>query len=276
MNLLNFTLNLALQSGEILRKYYGTDLQIQTKKTYRDLVTKADKDSQKFLVSEIKKKFPTHQILAEEDINKSTIDDRRQTTNYKWIIDPLDGTTNFTKNLPIFAISIALQKNDETIIGVVYNPILNQIWFAEKGKNAYSAWNQNGKFKDIQKLQKIAKKLQVSKISEIKNAVLSTGFIASNLSHIDDSLALFNYFTKNARAVRRYGAAALDLCFIASGWLDGHYEYDLCPWDVAAGTLIVQEAGGNVTNFNGSKLNIYKGNILASNGKIHKEMMKKL
>ncbi len=303
MDFLKFTIEIALQAGELVKKYYGSDLQIETKSSYRDIVTQADKETEKLLVSLIKAKFPNHEILGEENVisalsslspkgtplglsvlsvpkgppwgsqlSQSQRDPLGALNSYRWIIDPIDGTTNFTKNLPIFAISIALEKNGEIFIGVVYNPILNQLWFAEFGKGAFLAWARDEALGDLEKVQKIAQKLQVSNVLELKNAVLGTGFIASDESHYDSNMELFKNFGKKAKAIRRCGAASLDLCFVATGWLDGHWEFDLCPWDIAAGSLIIQESGGMLTNFDGSKLDLNKGRILATNGAIHNEM----
>lgn len=274
MNLLNFTIQIALQAGKILEKYYGTDFEIKTKSSYRDMVTIADKESETLLVKLIKEKFPDHEILGEEGISKTAL--IKGVGGFRWIIDPLDGTANYTKNIPFFAISIGLEKNNEMIIGVIYNPILNQMFFAEKDKGAYLSWDKAGKLTNLKKIQKIAKKLHVSKIPNLKNTVLATGFIPSNRSHMEENLKLFSYFSKNAQALRRMGAASLDLAFVAAGFFDGFWEYDLCPWDVAAGSLMIQEAGGKVTNFDGSKLDLNLGKILATNGKFHEEMMESL
>ncbi|KKP38762.1 MAG: monophosphatase, myo-inositol-1(or 4)-monophosphatase [Candidatus Peregrinibacteria bacterium GW2011_GWF2_33_10] len=274
MNFLNFTINLALQAGKILQKYYGTDLKIQTKSSYRDMVTQADKESEVLIEKLIKENFPNHRILGEESTPNSQ--PKTQSSSYRWIIDPLDGTANFTKNIPFFAVSIGLEKAQKMIIGIVYNPILNQMFFAEKGSGAYLAWDKNKPLKTIKNVQKNAKKMHVSETKTVKNSMMSTGFIPSNETHLEENLQLFARLSKNAKALRRMGAAALDLCFVAAGWFDGFWEYDLCPWDVAAGSLIIQEAGGNVTNFDGSKFDLNLGKILATNGKIHKEMIKTL
>ena len=277
MDLLNFTINLTLKSGKILKDNYGSELQVETKTSYRDMVTKVDKESETLLVNLIKEQFPDHEILGEEGIsNSKTTHHKIPSTNYKWIIDPLDGTANYTRNIPFFAVSIGIEKNEEMIIGVIYNPIANQIFFAEKGKGAFLAWNQAGELESIEKIQKIAKKMHVSKIPDIKNAVLGTGFIPSNRRHLKENLELFSYFSENAQAIRRMGAASLDLAFVAAGFFDGFWEYDLCPWDVAAGSILIKEAGGRVTNYDGSKFDLNLCRILATNGLFHEEMIEKL
>lgn len=240
----------ALKGGEILQGYRGKVKRIRYKGVV-NLVTEADRLSEDRIIKIIRKNFPEHNILTEESKGYE------KGSDYKWIIDPLDGTTNYAHGFPVYCISIALEKEGEIILGVVYNPVLKELFVAEKNKGAL--------LND--------KRICVSKTRELSKSLLATGFPYDiRGSHINN-LDHFRNFALNSQAVRRAGSAALDLCYLAKGIFDGFWELKLSPWDTAAGILMVKEAGGKVTNFSGKKFSIYEKDILATNGKIHNQMM---
>lgn len=255
--LLKFAITVSKKAGELILKESAKKLHI-TEKGENDLVTNVDKASEKLIIREIKKIYPEHAILAEESAAKFTKNFLKD-AKYIWLIDPLDGTTNFAHGLYQYCVSIALLKEGELIVGVVFAPALNQLFYAEKEKGAYF---QNGK--------NPTKKVHVSQTKKVSQSLLVTGFPATNRE------LSVKYFTKmmyHCQAIRRLGSAALDLCYTAAGQFDGHWEFGLKPWDIAAGSLIVTEAGGVVTDTKGNLLNLSGQNLLASNGKIHKEMI---
>ncbi len=220
-----------------------------------NLVTKADVASQKTILKLITKNFPSHDYLAEENDIKNTGSD------YVWVIDPIDGTTNFAHTFPQIGISIALFYKGEPVLGGVTNPISGETFLAQKGKGA----TLNGK------------KIHVSKTAKLDQSLLVTGFPYNRFTRMPELLKRFESFLNSCHDVRRLGSAALDLCWLAAGRTDGYWEDNLNPWDVGAGVLILQEAGGKVTDFNGKKYqNIldYGNTLLASNGKIHQQMLK--
>ncbi|HVN78088.1 MAG TPA: inositol monophosphatase family protein [Terriglobia bacterium] len=236
--------------GEVLRQYYGKEKKIEYKGEI-DVVTEADKQSEKLVVALLSSRFPHHSILAEEGgcMEKSS--------DYKWVVDPLDGTSNYAHDYPFFSVSIALEKQGEVIAGAVYHPILEELFIAEKGGGAY--------LND--------RRVQVSKVTTLKKALLSTGFPYDIQKDPEEALGLFGNFIHASLGIRRDGSAALDLCYLAMGRFDGFWELRLNPWDTAAGILIVTEAGGRVSNFDGQAFSIYEDNILASNGLLHEGMM---
>ncbi|MDI6767865.1 MAG: inositol monophosphatase family protein [Bacteroidota bacterium] len=246
----------AKQAGNFLSQNLGKVRDIQRKSDQeRNLVTEIDKRSEEIIIETIKKHYPTHGILAEES-GKS----QRQESDYKWIIDPLDGTTNYTHSLPIFCVSIGVERKGEIVAGVIYDPNNDELFTAEKGKGAFLN----------------SKRIKVSQTDSLTRSLLVTGFPYNITENPDHAVEHFINFLMTAQAVRRLGSAALDLAYIAAGRFDGFWEVALNPWDMAAGTLIVQEAGGEVTNFSGDTFSIYQKQILASNGKVHDEMVKVL
>jgi len=240
----------ALKGGEIVQKCRGRVKWVGYKGVV-NLVTEADRLSEDAIIKIIRKDFPEHDILTEESIGYE------KESDYKWIIDPLDGTTNYAHGFPVYCISIALEKEGEIILGVVYNPVLDELFVAEKNKGAFL----NGK------------KIQVSTQRELSRSLLATGFPYDIRESRVNNLDHFENFALKAQAIRRAGAAALDLCYLAKGIFDGFWELKLSPWDTAAGSLMVKEAGGKVTDFSGKRFSIYQKNILATNGKIHTQMM---
>lgn len=238
----------ALKSGSFIKKSVGKISAISYKG--RDnIVTDVDKKSEDIVIGMIRANFPDHSILSEE---KGRID---TDSKCRWIIDPLDGTTNFAHAFPFFCVSIALEISGEIILGVVYDPMRDELFFAESGKGAYLN----------------NKRIEVSGVRKLSGAFLATGF--SYGRRRGKNVANFRKFLLKTMAIRRAGSAALDLSYVACGRFDGFWEMDLNPWDSAAGYLIVEEAKGVVTNFDGSEYSPYHKDILASNGKIHKAMV---
>lgn len=242
----------AREAGKILLANLGKVKQVSFKSVQSNLVTEIDKQSENLIIDILTNDFPDFDILAEESGSSSTTN-----SEFMWVIDPLDGTTNYAHGLPIFTISIGLVKGNEVITGVVYDPVRDQMFYAEKGKGAFL----NGK------------KLTVSKTKEVKKSLLVTGFPYNVQENPDFCFERFIVMTKNSRAVRRLGSAALDFAYVASGIFDGFWEVKLNPWDIAAGMLLVKEAGGKVTNFNGEECDIFNPQILASNSIIHEKMI---
>lgn len=250
--MLQSTLIEAAQAGatEILRYFQGV-FRVDNKEGVNNLVTEADHASEKAILTVIQAAYPGHMILAEES-GKS-----EQTDEYKWIVDPIDGTVNFAHGIPLNAVSIGIEKNGEIIMGVVYNPHLKELFFAEKGKGAFL--NE--------------KPIRVSQEKRVIKSCLVTGFPYIYLDQPNGPLEVFARFVKKGVPVRRIGSAAIDLCWVAAGRFDGFYEHKLEPWDSAAGSLIVTEAGGKITNHQGNAFTIYEHPVLASNGWIHDELV---
>lgn len=240
----------AYQSGRVLNHHFGRLTQVN-KKGAIDLVTTADLESEKTIIETIHEKFPNHTIIAEE----SGIAQRDR--HACWIIDPLDGTTNYVHGLGIFAVSIAFAIDERIVMGIVYNPLNGELFTAIEGQGA--------KLSDHP--------IQASSTTRVSESLLVTGFpyVLGN-----DKSALIQRFSNclaSARGIRRLGSAALDLCYVACGRFDGFWEENLKPWDTAAGMIIAREAGGVVTDFNAQPFHIEHKQILATNGKIHQEML---
>lgn len=240
----------AKKAGEIQKLHFGQSLQIEYKGEI-DPVTEVDKRCDQAITQIILQSFPDHDLLTEESPFK------KKGSPWKWIIDPLDGTTNYLHGYPCFCVSIGLEIEGEMKLGVVYDPILDELFLSEKGKGAYL----NGK------------RIFVSREPVLDRSFLSTGFPYDVREHTDFYLCYFRQFIAQSFAIRRPGSAAIDLCYVAAGRFDGFWELKLRPWDLAAGTLLITEAGGKVTDFKGQPLSIYAGDILASNGLIHEQML---
>lgn len=237
-------------AAEILR-FYNRDFKVSNKEGINNLVTEADHASEAAIINVIKSNFPTHQILSEE------VGELKQESSYKWIIDPIDGTINFAHGIPLKCISIAIEHQQEITMAAVYNPHLNEMFFAEKSKGA--TLNDQP--------------ISVSEQTQTIKACLVTGFPYTYINLPNGPLEIFERFIRKGVPVRRLGSAAIDLCWVACGRFDGFYEHKLEAWDSAAGYLIVEEAGGKVTDFNGAKFSPYQHRVLATNGKIHNEML---
>jgi myo-inositol-1(or 4)-monophosphatase len=238
-------------AGELQRFFNGT-FRISNKEGMNNLVTEADHAAEKAIFEAIQADYPQHEILSEECGSMGEVHE------YKWIIDPIDGTVNFANGIPICCVSIAVEHKGEMILGAVYNPNMNEFFFAEKGLGA--TLNQ--------------KKILVSSKSEVSTSCLVTGFPYTYLDEPNGPLQVFEKLIRQGIPVRRLGSAAIDLCWVAAGRFDGFYEHKLQAWDSAAGFLMVQEAGGKVTDFDGNYFSPYQPHILATNGKIHDEMLK--
>lgn len=219
-----------------------------------NLVTEVDKACEKKIIQILAKKFPDHDILTEE----SGAFDRP--SEFKWIIDPLDGTTNYAHGYPCFCVSIGLEYQKKVIAGVVYDPVLEQLFVGIEGRGA----TLNGR------------KIRVSKTPSLHRSLLATGFGYDLRTKEDNNLDHFRNFLMNSQAVRRDGTAAIDICYVACGRFDGFWEMDLWPWDTSAATLILTEAGGGLSRFDGSPYSIYDKEIITSNALIHKEMVEVL
>ena len=249
---LNFTKELAFESGKILSKYFGNISSIKKKTSSIDLVTNVDIESERLIIKSIQNKFPNHTIVTEE----SHLEEKN--SDFKWIIDPLDGTTNFIHNLPIFAVSIGLQYKNNTVLGVVYNPAADKMFHAINKKGSY--------LND--------KRIFTSSSKTLSESLIATGFPYLHDEKWDLSFSIFKKIYSETQGLRRLGAAALDLCFVAMGRFEGFYEFELKPWDICAGALIVKEAGGKVSDWNGSDYPFSGKRIIASNGFIHNDMVK--
>ena len=250
--MLKQTLTEAVQAGAAeLQKFFNGTFKITNKEGINNPVTEADHASEKAIIDIIQNAYPDHFILTEESGEIKT------DSEYKWIIDPIDGTINFSNGIPICCVSIGVEKNGEIILGAVYNPLMNEMFFAEKGMGA----TLNGK------------KISVSSKTSISNSCLVTGFPYTYLDSPNGPLQVFEKLIRQGIPVRRLGSAALDLCWTAAGRFDGFYEHKLQAWDSAAGFLVVEEAGGTVTGFDGKRYSPYQPGIVATNGKIHTELL---
>jgi myo-inositol-1(or 4)-monophosphatase len=251
--MLNFAIRVARDAGRLLRDRVGTRIDIDHKGSI-DIVTDVDLASERLIREAISTYYPRHEILAEEGgLSESG-------SEYRWIVDPLDGTTNYAHGYPIFCVSIALECNGEVVLGVVYDPMRDELFAAERGGGA--ALNN--------------RPIRVSKTAELMQGLLSTGFPYDIKTSKMTNLEHWANFAMNAQALRRDGAAALDLCYVACGRFDGFWELNLAPWDTAAGALIVAEAGGRISDFDGGPFSNYKTEVLASNGLIHDRMIEVL
>ena len=248
--MLDKVIEIAEDAGSIIRNAFREQISIEYKSDESNLVTNIDKLAEDRIKNRIKADYPSHSIIAEES------DPTMNSSEYTWIIDPIDGTTNFAHGLPIFSVSIGIQKGDELIYGVIYDVMREVIFCAEKGSGAF----ENDK------------KLCVSNNSELNKSVLVTGFAYDRSDDYNEAVKIFGAFLSKTRAVRRLGSAAIDFCYVASGVFDGFWEANLSPWDVCAGILIVREAGGVVTDFDRVNANPFSKNFLATNGYIHDSM----
>jgi myo-inositol-1(or 4)-monophosphatase len=251
--MLNVAIEAAVEAGKFLKYNIGKIKNIERKQGEEtNLVTEIDKQSEALIIKKIHDRFPSHAILGEESGAS------QNSSEYRWIIDPLDGTTNYTHGLPIFCVTIGVEYNGEIIAGAIYDPNADELFTAEKGKGAYL----NGM------------RIKVSSHNTLINSLLVTGFPYNVKENPYNVVEHFTHFLPVAQGVRRLGSAALDLAYVACGRMDGYWEVFLNPWDKAAGILLVKEAGGTVTNFTGDRNDIlYNPNTLASNGLIHDAML---
>jgi myo-inositol-1(or 4)-monophosphatase len=254
--LLNFAIQTARDAGRLLAERFGRNLRISNKSEL-DLVTESDLASERLIIDRIKTHYPRHAILAEE--SGASAPAGGASSEWRWIIDPLDGTTNYAHGYPCFCVSMGLEHQGRLQLGVVYDPMRDEVFSAERGEGA--ALND--------------KRIHVSSTPNLASALLCTGF-PYDVRERSEFARHFSNFIMNAQGVRRDGAAALDLAYVAAGRFDGFWEEGLKPWDVAAGALMIEEAGGRVSNYANGPLDIFNPPILASNGLIHEQMMQVL
>jgi myo-inositol-1(or 4)-monophosphatase len=249
---------IARQAGALLREFYAKGVATEYKGDV-DLVTEADRASEKLIVAELKKAFPAHGVYGEEG-TRSGLE-----SEYRWYVDPLDGTTNFAHGFPAFCVILGLERrakglaadaDGELVAGVVYDPLRDEMFSAERGKGAWL----NGR------------QVHVSKIAKVQESLTATGF-PSQKRHSSPNIHLYQEMTLRSHGVRRAGSAGLDLAYVACGRLDGFWEFNLNPWDTSAGVLMVEEAGGSVTHFDGGKFTLDSREVLATNGLIKDEMV---
>jgi myo-inositol-1(or 4)-monophosphatase len=241
-----------VRAGDLQMARFGRDFQVDKKGTI-DLVTEVDVEVEQMFRSMIADRFPDHQILAEEFGGAAAVPE-----GPCWVFDPIDGTSNYAHGLPIFCCSLALEIAGVAQLAAVYDPNRRELFTAERGGGA----RLNGR------------PLRVSTADHLVDAMLVTGFPYDVHSRVDEIVGLFGAFVGKARAVRRLGSAAIDLCWVAAGRMDGFWETDLKPWDIAGGALIVAEAGGRVTTVDGAPFTSRGGNVLASNGRLHADMLR--
>lgn len=251
--LLDFALKVARKAGLLLKERFALKHQIEFKGEV-NLVTEADRMSEELILSAIREEWQGHNVLAEETPY------RENSSPWRWIVDPLDGTTNYAHGFPVFCVSIAWEYEGVVMGGVIYNPMLEEMFWVQRGEGAYL----NGR------------RLFVSPISDLSRALLATGFPYDIRETEEDNLKEFSLLAKKAQAIRRAGSAALDLAYVAAGRLDGFWEMKLAPWDTAAGSLMVSEAGGLVTDISGTPYTFDSRQIVASNGKIHFDLLESL
>lgn len=256
--MLNFAIQVARDAGNVLVDRLGRAVQVSNKGTI-DLVTEADLASEKLIIERIRSHYPRHAILAEESGASEEDPANPFGSEWRWIVDPLDGTTNYAHGYPCFCVSIGVERAGQLELGVVYDPMRNEMFAAERGQGA--TLNE--------------RPIRVSEVEELGRAMVCTGF-PYNVRERPDFARDFTNFTMEAQAVRRDGSAALDLAYVACGRFDGFWEDGLNAWDVAAGVLLIEEAGGKATNFDGAALDIYSPKVLASNGLVHESMRKVL
>ena len=249
--MLNFAIETAREAGQVLLEKFGKIT--VTKKGDINLVTEADLASEALIIERIRSHYPKHSILAEES-GEAVV--KGGDTAWKWIIDPLDGTTNYAHGYPCFCVTLGLEHDGEIVVGVTFDPTRNELFAAEKGRGA----SLNGR------------PIRVSATEKLGDALIVTGF-GYDFKQKDDFGGHLNSFLMHSRGVRRDGSAAIDMAYVACGRFDGFWEEGLKPWDVAAGKLIIEEAGGMITYYDGSPFNIYSPPLCASNGTIHAEML---
>ena len=253
--MLNIAIRAARSAGNIIMRYANrVDTLEVTSKARNDFVTDVDKMAEKEIISILRRSFPSHGILAEESGSDSGKDD------YLWVIDPLDGTTNFVRGFPQFAVSIALKHKGRLDQAVIYDPVRQELFTASKGAGA----------------QLNNRRLRVTSQSSLEGALLGTGFPFRQQQHLDAYMGMFKALFPDTAGIRRAGAASLDLAYVAAGRLDGFWEFGLSEWDMAAGALLVKEAGGIVTNFRGEDSYLQSGNIICGTPKVHRAILRSI
>ncbi|MDF2549109.1 MAG: Inositol-phosphate phosphatase [Chlamydiales bacterium] len=243
-------LEAALAGGEILKKYWGKQFLIEDKDLPGNLVTEVDREAESKILSIVQKAYPSHHFIAEESGEQGA------SGEWSWAIDPLDGTTNYTHSFPMVAISIGVLYHQRPVAGVIFNPIMGELFLAARGLGA----TLNGK------------RISVSKALDLQHSLLATGFPYDRAVSFDNNYREFFQITSISQGVRRLGSASLDLAYVAAGRLDGYWESGLKVWDIAAGAVLVEEAGGVVTSYDRGSFLPHSGEILATNGQIHAQL----
>ncbi len=253
MGFLKTAVSAARLAGDIILKKLGhlSKEDVQTKQAF-DFVTRVDRWSESVIMQTIREKFPSHRFLTEETLKQE------DTGDYRWIIDPLDGTTNYIHSYPMFSVSIALEYESDIILGVVFDPVRDELFYALRGEGAYLN----------------NRPIKVSSIKDLGSCLIATGFPFRAKDMIDVYLAAFKEIFYGVSDIRRAGSAAIDLAYVAAGRFEGFFELKLSPWDIAAGSIIIQEAGGIITDFGGRKEYIATGNIVAGNKSIQPEILR--
>jgi myo-inositol-1(or 4)-monophosphatase len=248
------TARLAARTGaEVVRRYFrAADLEVR-RKGQNDFVTQADQESEAAVLAEIRRRFPEHRILAEEGSGAGIGGD----SEYQWLIDPLDGTTNFMQGLPVYCVSVACRRGDELLAGVIHDPEGNNVFSAVRGGG--TQWN--------------GRPVATIRSAGLDGAFLATGYPFRALSTLDVYLSIFRDVFQHAKAIRRCGSAALDLAYTAAGVYDGFFEFRLSPWDIGAGILLIEEAGGTVTDLDGGRRYFAGGNIVAGAAGVQRELL---
>jgi myo-inositol-1(or 4)-monophosphatase len=246
---LETSVEIAREAGALLSKYFERKIGYELKGEH-DLVTEADRASEKLVVERLRSHFPAHSIVAEEGGNHTG------SSEYCWYVDPLDGTTNFAHGFPMYNVTLALEQSGELIAGVVFDPEKNEMFTAERGSGAYLN----------------NRRIRVSKVKELENTLVATGF-PSKKRHLDVNVHFYYQMAMITHGVRRAGSAALDLAYVASGRLDGFWEFGLNPWDMAAGILLITEAGGKCSDMKGAPVSLRGPHLLADNGLVHQQFV---
>ena len=246
---LETAVEIAREAGALLAGYFERRVTFELKGEF-DLVTEADRASERMVVERLRSHFPPHGIVAEEGGGYQS------PSEYRWYVDPLDGTTNFAHGFPVFCVSLALEWKDQRIAGVIYDPTRDELFSAEQGGGAYLS----------------GEAIHVSKVANLAESLVATGF-PSHKRHKNPNIFFYHQITLRTHGVRRAGSAALDLASVACGRFDGYWEFNLNPWDTAAGVLIVEEAGGRVTDFSGGPFQLDSRETVASNGLVHQALL---
>lgn len=249
---LTVAIEVAMQAGHLLKRGFGSSYEISSKEGRHNLVTTYDHVSESTILQRVTERFPSHGFLGEESGHQKTGD-------ILWIVDPLDGTVNFAHNIPIFCVSIAVAVESKIVAGVVFQPMTGELFWAQKGKGAFL----NGK------------QLEVSSQEKLHDAYLATGFPYDVQDDPARCIETFTHLTRLGIPIRRFGSAAIDLSYVAAGRFDGYWEVSLKPWDLAAGLLLVEEAGGRVTRYDGSACHVQEaGSVIATNSHLHTQLQK--
>lgn len=247
--ILETSVEIAREAGALLTHFFERRIGFELKGDF-DLVTEADRASEKLIVERLRSYFPSHGIVAEEGGGHES------PSEYRWYVDPLDGTTNFAHGYPTFNVTLALERGDEIVCGVVYDPTRNEVFTAERGSGAFLN----------------NRRIHVSKATTLADSLLSTGF-PSRKRHLNVNIHFYHQLAMLTHGVRRGGAAAIDLAYVACGRLDGFWEFKLNPWDMAAGSLLVSEAGGRISDMRGGPLSLRGPHVVANNGHFHDELI---